>query len=153
MKRFLLVVAMPIIAFAMIALAVLVEAEHLYNVVSGTPSSIEEWLTTFKDWSIYIIIASVISGFLWYALAQWLFRLNYWKGAGKRLVWLLLISLPVATTVAAILLTPATQEGMWWAYLFYLISAIVPYYIGTALFSPSSFKYTPVGAQALRRWW
>ncbi|MFH0992058.1 MAG: hypothetical protein V1799_18790 [bacterium] len=153
MKRFLLVIAMPIIALAMVSLAVLVESKHLYNVVSGTPSSIEEWLSTFKDWSVYIIIASTVSGLLWYILAQWLFRLNDWTSAGKRLAWLILISLPAVTTIVAILLTPAVQEGMWWAYFFYLISAIAPYYVGTVLFSPSSFKYTPLGAQSLRRWW
>ncbi len=153
MKRFLLVVTMPIIALAMIAFAVLVEAEYLYNVVSGTPSSIEEWLTTFNEWSIYIIVASAVSGFLWYTLAQWLFHLNDWTGAGKRLAWLLLISLPVATTVAAILLTPSAQEGTWWAYFFYLNSAIAPYYLGTVLFSPASFKYSPIGARTLRQGW
>lgn len=153
MKRFLLVIAMPIIAFTMVSFAVLVEAEHLYNAVSGTPSSIEEWLNTFKDWSIYIIVASTTSGLLWYTLAQWLFRLNDWSSAGKRLMWLLLISLPIAIAVVAILMTPAAEEGMWWTYLFYLISAIAPYYVGTALFSPSSFKYAPIGAQTVRRWW
>ena len=153
MKRFLLVIAMPIIAAGLVALAVLVEAEHLYNVISGTPSSIEEWLNTFKDWSIYIIVSSSVSGLFWYALTQWLFKLNDWSNAGKRLVWVLLIAIPVIVTVVAILMTPTAQEGMWWTYLFYLISAIIPYYLGTALFSPSSFKFAPIGAQSLRRWW
>lgn len=153
MKRFLLVIATPLITFLMIAFVILVESEYLYNVISGTPSPIEEWLDIFKSWSIYIIVSSALSILLWYVLAQWIFKLNNWKNAGKRLTWLLLFTLPIITTIAAILFTPTTQEGIWYAYLFYVCSAIIPYYVGTVFFSPSSFKYSPIGAKHLRRGW
>lgn len=142
-----------LIAGVMVLFNVFVTAPYLYDVVSGAPSKIERWLETYKGWSIYLTGTSLVSALLWYVLSQWFFKLNYWAKSGKRPVWSLLIAPPLLVTAIGIVLTPAAKEGMWLVYFFYFVSALIPYYLGTALFSPSSFKYAPVGSQLLRRWW
>ena len=80
------------------------------------------------------------------------FKVNQWSEAGKRVVWSLLLLIPLAAIVVSSILTPQAQVGLLWAYLFYFLNGVLVYYFATALFSPSAFKYTPPGASTLRRW-
>ena len=39
---------------------------------------------------------------------------------------------------------------MFLADLFFVLNAVLPYYLATLLFSPSSFKYAPLGGKSVR---
>jgi hypothetical protein len=41
-------------------------------------------------------------------------------------------------------------QGGWLAYSLLFANALICYYLSTALFSPSAYKYTPLGAAAVR---
>ncbi len=114
--------------------------------------TLEAWLESFRWWGTIGIAASLAAGVIWYVMGQFLFKVNDWKDAGKRPVWVLLSLIPIGASVAAIFFTQQAQNYAWVAYVFYVVNGLLSYYLGTALFSPSSFKYTPVGASKLRRW-
>ena len=129
------------------------EGAFLPNAVApavGIP--LNAWLSKFRLWSTVIIGAALLASLLWYILGQWIFKVNQGKDAGKRLVWFCLVLIPLAAIIAGIILTPAAQAGILWAYLFYVLNGLLVYYFATALFSPSAFKYSPPGASKLRRW-
>jgi len=129
------------------------ETRILYNSISGVASSLEEWLDIFRNRSSWIIGSSLLSAALWYVLAQWIYKIDSWLNADKRNVWGLLMLIPLFAAVIAASSMPWPQEGKLHIFFCYIFNTVVPYYFLTVLFSPSSFKYAPIGAQVFRRWW
>jgi hypothetical protein len=132
-----------------------VEDQLLDTMVSTGPSiTLDEWREMFHRLAVVGISVSLFMALLWYVMGQWVFSLNYWNVAGKRWVWwgLLVLSLLLGVVPGGVL-TPRVQEWGYLAPLFYLLNSLLVYYLGTLFFSPSSFKYTPVGAVAARHWW
>lgn len=153
MKHLGLIVGMIFIAFLFAAIVTYGEDPLLDSMVSTGPNiTLDEWRKSFRDWAMIGIGVALGAALVWYALAQWGFSLNRWVNAGKRGVWALLLVLPLGAFVAAYLLTPPVQEGDILATIFYLVNNVAVYYLATVWFSPSSFKYTPLGATALRHW-
>ncbi|MBI1923904.1 hypothetical protein HYR99_06600 [Candidatus Poribacteria bacterium] len=137
------------------ALAHYVEKDMvLYKtVVPPANVQLDQWLDNFERWAIVGIIMAGIASLLWYIFAQWVFKINHWGKSGKRGVWLLLLILPpVVAIILGFIFTQKAQAGAWPAYLFYILNGTLCYYLATALFSPSSFKYTPWGTSKFRRW-
>jgi hypothetical protein len=153
MKHLGLLVGMIFIAFLFAAIVTYGEDPLLDSMVSTGPNiTLDEWRKSFRDWAMLGIGVALVAALMWYALGQWGFRLNRWVNAGKRGVWALMFVLPLGAFVAAYLLTPPVQEGDILATVFYLVNNVAVYYLATVWFSPSSFKYTPVGATVLRYW-
>jgi hypothetical protein len=149
------IVLITIVAGVFFALLVFVEENLvLYDMIVPTPDmTLEEWLEDFRVWGELGIGLAFAAGLLWYVLGQWVFKINNWQASGKRPVWALLFLLSVAGgVVTGIVLTRQAQEGAVIAYGFYALNGLLCYYLETALFSPTSFKYTPLGARKLRRW-
>jgi hypothetical protein len=111
-----------------------------------------EWLGGFRFWGRVGIATSLVAGLVWYLVAQWKFKIDRFKESRRRVVWALLFLLPVLATIAAVYFTKPVQAGAWWANGFYCFNALAVYYLETALFSPSAFKYTPIGSQRIRIW-
>jgi len=144
------------ITFIFCLLASYLEENYfLYNtVVPPAGVKLEQWLDSFERWAFVGIITSGAASLLWYILAQCVFKINDWKKSGKRVIWVLLILLPVIAIILGITFTKQAQEGAWLAYLFYALNGLLCYYLATALCSPSSFKYTPLlASQVWRRVW
>jgi hypothetical protein len=154
-KPLVLFVVICLIAFlSFIFLPTYVEEPLLDSVVTTGPGMmLNEWLGIFRNWAAFGIGTAWVSALLWFALGQWGRSLNSWRNAGKRGIWLLLSLPPLAAFIMSWLLTPAVQEGGLYAAGFYLANNILVYYLATLLCSPSSFKYTPFGASALRHGW
>jgi len=114
--------------------------------------TIEEWLDDFKYWAAIGIVAALATSLLWYVIGQWFFRVDHWATSQRRPVWALLFIVPAAVAIVGMVLTKQPQEGWLYAPLFFFLNGILVYYLQTTFFSPSSFKYTPVGASKLRRW-
>jgi len=115
--------------------------------------TINQWIDAFRNLALIGIGGAILAAFIWYILAQWIFKANRWNEAGKRPIWLLILLLPVVVIVFMIFRTPQSQEGEWLAYVFQLLNGFFCYYVGTALFSPSSYKYTPPLSKVFRRGW
>ena len=122
------------------------------NVYPVAGTKLPEWLDDFKWWAtLGITIASVIS-LLWYALSLLHFKFNHWN-RNYVVYWrLLFFAAVLPPVILGYLFTQEAIFGTGWAYLFYLSNSILIYYFATALFSPPSVKYTPLGARYMRRW-
>jgi hypothetical protein len=118
---------------------------------------LDDWLVLFSYWAAIGISISGIAALLWFWLGQWVFSMNRWTTANnKRSVWLMLGAIALAAALPGIFLMPAVQEGGRLAWPFFLVNNLGVYYFSTLIFSPASFKYTPVGAgflRPLRQWW
>ena len=154
MKPIVHIVLMTLVATSFYAVLVFVEANLVMDAVIVPPADVDldEWLENFQLWGSVGIGLSLVTALLWYALGQWVFKIDHWKASGKRHIWILLFLVPVGGAVLAIAMTGQAQEGALYAYLFHVVNNLVSYYLETALFSPSSFKYSPIGAQKVRRW-
>ena len=115
---------------------------------------LSQWLDDFKFWATVILASAAFASFLWYAIFQWGIKVNDRSSvSGKRVIWCLFFLIPISLIILGFIFTRQAQGRGWVAYLFYILNGIVCYFLPTALFSPLSFKYTPVWAAKLRRWW
>lgn len=154
MKQILQIVGIVFVAGAFLLILVFLEENLALSekIVPPPDVSLEEWLENFRRWAIVGIASSLVAALLWYAVAAWAFKVNSWRRANKRAIWSLLFLIPVAGIVTGFVFIQQAQEGALSAYLFVVVNGLACYYLQTALFSPSSFKYTPLGASVLRRW-
>lgn len=149
-----LIVGMAFIALLFAGLIIYVEDPLLdAQVTTGPNVMLDEWRQLFRYWAIFGIGIGLGAALIWYVLGQWSFSLNDWTSANrKRIVWLSFLLLPLGAFVTGWLLTPPVQEGAFFSTGFYFVNNIAVYYLASVCFSPSSFKYTPLGATTLRRW-
>jgi len=136
-------------------LLIFFELIWVYNMVIPLTGTIEKWIPGFQEFATYGIIVAWISALLWYVLAQWVFKVNKFSNAGKRLVWglfTLLALLPAVVFSIIQSIESPLQEGFVIPPLIYLLNFIIAFYVPTLLFSPSSFKYAPIPAKLVRRW-
>jgi len=111
---------------------------------------LDQWLESFKMWAGMGIAAAFLASFLWYVVAQIVYRVNNLSDAATRVVWFLFMLIPALMATAGSIFTRQAQAGMTWAYVFYFLNSLLCYYVATVFFSPSSHKYTPLLASALR---
>lgn len=158
--RFIKAVSFPLLISCFGALCylllVFLELTWVYNTVIPVSGTIEKWIPGFQEFATYGIIVAWLSAQIWYALAQWVFKVNKFSEAGKRIVWGLLAFLaflPVVVFSIIQSIESPVQEGFIFPPLIYLLNFIITFYLPTLLFSPSSFKYSPILAKSVRRWW
>jgi hypothetical protein len=131
------------------------EDQLLDSLVSTGPDiTLDAWRDLFKDWAKLGVVVALFAAFLWYAQGQWFFILNNLTNANKkkRWVWLALLGVALLAAVPGDLLTPRVQEWGRLATVFYVANNFLAYYVVTLVWSPSSFKYMPLGATTLRYW-
>jgi hypothetical protein len=146
---------MILVAVALYLGAVPGEDQLLDSLVDTGPNlTLDEWRESFKFWAWIGFVVAAGAAVLWFIWAQWGISLNYWGNVkNKRWTWLLIVVFPLGAVMLGYLRTPTVQDRGYLATGFYLLNNVVLYYLLTLLFSPSSFKYTPLGAAAVRRWW
>lgn len=139
-----------------IVLSILIFVGELFLLDAYPPQmtgdvEIGQWMTSFKKWASICIACAGVASLLWYILAQWVFKINRWEDTGgKRPIWLLLFLIPIIMTVISCIFIEPTESSQWLIYLFFFLNGLIPYYLITLLFSPSSFKYIPIGAKGIR---
>ncbi|MCY4568788.1 MAG: hypothetical protein OXD49_10825 [Candidatus Poribacteria bacterium] len=112
-----------------------------------------EWMERFRIWAFICAGSAGVASLLWYVLAQWSFKINRWEDTtGKRSIWMLLLLLPTVFIVVSMFRMEHAESSLTWVYLllFFSLNGLLPYYWATVLFSPSPFKYTPIGAKGFR---
>ena len=115
--------------------------------------NVDQWRASFQKWAFICVGAAGFASLLWYGLAQWGFKINRWKDTGKRSWWILLFFLPILAIILSVIFVERSQSGLRFEQcFFFLINGLLSYYLATMLCSPSSFKYTPVGAKYFRHW-
>ena len=112
--------------------------------------TIGQWISSFQKWAISCVVSAGLASLLWYILAQWGFKINRGTGAGKRIVWCLLFLVPIIIIIVSCIYVEEAESSLWLAKLFFALNGLFLYYLTTLLFSPLSFKYTPIGAKLFR---
>lgn len=109
------------------------------------------WINDFMNAAAHGVWISAAGSFVWFSLAHWLFGVLDWRSSGKRSIWLVtgLITV-VVSTVYGFYYVPSAESGGLLAYFFFFLNSMLIYYLSTALGSPASYKYTPIGARILR---
>jgi hypothetical protein len=136
-------------------IAEFIEKTWLYSVVSGIPGTLtlDEWLGRFKLNAIIVTASATAIGIVWHALSMFVIKVNNWRASDKRALWLALALVPVIAVVYVFLFRALPGDhGPGWALLFYVINGLLCYWLATALFSPSSYKYTPWLSRRMRHW-
>ena len=113
--------------------------------------TMEQWKASFEHWAKIGVYVAGGASLLWYVVAQLLLKVNKSQNAGKRWIWAVFFLFPIGAIVVGIFFVERA-ENMFWTNLFFIVNGLLGYYLATLLFSPSSFKYTPLGASQIRRW-
>lgn len=121
--------------------------------------TIGQWIKSFQKWSIFCVGTAGVASLIWYIYAQWFVSIYRWEDTNKRLIWWLWMFITFITIVVScfyiyfnqddIILTQV-ESSILGVYLLFFLNGLLVYYITTLLFSPLSFKYTPIGAKRIR---
>jgi hypothetical protein len=109
-----------------------------------------DYRAAFQKWALVVMVVSLVATIVWYALAEWSFRVAVPVAQSKRWIWFLGLAVVVLGSFAAEFFGPKASLNGHVPTLFYFVGGAGFYYLATALFSPVSYKYTPPGASSLR---
>lgn len=156
MFKYIGIVGMIFIGALIYFFAIPAEDQLLDSLVTTGPNiTLDAWREVFRNWAMLGIGIALAAALFWFVLGQWGFSMNQWKTANnKRWAWWGgLFVVAILAAAPGYYFTPTVQEGGRLTLLFYLANNVLVYYVGTLLFSPSSFKYMPLGATSVRRYW
>lgn len=111
------------------------------------------WMDDFLKYASLAIVITMAADALWFVLGQYVWKVEDWRKADKRVHWYVICAFVAVAVVILLYFTAvATDTGVFYVTFFYLGVFLWSYWLATALFSPSQFKYAPPGAASLRRW-
>lgn len=112
----------------------------------------DSFLAAFDQAFLTIMVAAAAAALTWFVLAKSA-GVDRPSGAGRRTAWAV-VALCLAAVAAALatVMFGRPLDGSWLAYVLLVLPALLAFYVPTALFSPASFKYSPIGASKVRRW-
>ncbi|MBC8031147.1 MAG: hypothetical protein H7Z16_13615 [Pyrinomonadaceae bacterium] len=130
------------------------EDQLLDSLVSTGPDiTLDAWRESFRYWAAVSAGAALLMAMVWFVWGQWVVNLNYWTKTNRtRTLWFIFLIVSLVGVVPAMYFTPAGQEWGRLSWVFYLANNLAVFYLATLFLSPSSFKYMPWGAMAVRRW-
>ena len=115
--------------------------------------SFDHWIDKFNALGFIGLIVALLSSLLWYITAEWFLKINSSRRNSGRIIWAIIFFPPGITAVGTMFLIPGTSSGLIFSAVLHVVNITLSYYLATALFSPSAFKYTPLLAKSLRRFW
>ncbi len=117
-----------------------------------SPQEWETWSGTFllsADTTIAVAFAFCL---IWYVTAQLFFKVDRWEKSNKRTVWATLAAVVLFVCLVAGYFSAQVPGDFMLVYLFFVVVFLFGFWAATICFSPSSHKYAPLLAQAVRRW-
>jgi hypothetical protein len=119
-------------------------------IIVSADVTMEDWLNNvFHMWTMVGIGIALLFIIIWYAWGNSV-AIDRVENTGKRVGWWILFCLLIVTTLASVFIITA-DEGAWVGHILFGVDVLGFFYFATALFSPSAVKYSPPGAQTLRR--
>lgn len=111
---------------------------------------VESWLVTQYTSSTYWVLgASVIATLIWYIAASGAKPLTAKDTSSWRLLWWLMLLLPIASIGVALSLQSESSARLWLVAM-YVVDVAVLYWLPTASSSPGHTKYLPPGSRNIR---
>ena len=149
------IVSILSITFLFIFVAYILEPMLLDTYQPSLPGDLtmDQWLSSFRFWACVCVGAAVFAIILWYLFGQTVFKTIHEKPNGKRWLWGFLFLLPICAIAISFYFIEETISEPLLAYLCFVVNGLVPYYLATMFFSPTSVKYTPIGSMRFRRYW
>ena len=145
------------IAFSILTYLALVNFEGylLYDVFEVQPSGklkLDNWINEFYETALVTIVISFGGVLIWYLFGFINYRITNWRNAKGFLAWLFIfVGTIVIASVYGYKFTPPTEErGKGYALFSYFVNVALIYWLSTAIFSPSTVKYVPLGSMRLR---
>jgi hypothetical protein len=134
---------------------VYLEGYYLYDVFQAQPSGkvkLDTWINEFYANALPTIMFALLGILVWYLIGYFKHRIANWKKSKGFLAWLLIF---VLSTLAAFaygyyFTKPTEDLGKYFACLFFLGNGALLYWLSTAVFSPPTVKYVPLGSIRLR---
>lgn len=121
------------------------------NVVTPPGTRLTYWLNDFMNAAAHGVWMSAAGSLVWFSLSRWFSGVLNWRSAGKRSVWTVIgVATVTISTVYGFYYVPVAESGGIMAYSFFFANSVLIYCLSTALGSPPSYKYTPVGSRILR---
>jgi len=107
---------------------------------------------SFRNWALLVMGVSLVATVFWYWLAEAKFCVATPTVHSKRTAWAVAFVPLILAGLAAEFLGPKAQGNAYIPRLFFFLGGTGFYYLATLLFSPVSYKYTPLGASKIRAW-
>lgn len=120
------------------------------NAISLDVPDVEQWIATEYTSSTYWVLGAAIAAtVIWYVAASTANPLTAKDTSSWRLLWWIVLLLPIASVGIALWLQ--TEEGarLWLAFM-YIIDIAIMYWLPTASSSPGLTKYLPPGSRNIR---
>lgn len=114
-------------------------------------TQLDVWLGDFTRAATYGVGGASVGTLLWYICTEWFFSVQDWRNAGRRGLWagIGVVTL-IVCTAGSIYVVPPLRTGGLVTYTLFGVNAILVYYLVTVFATPPSYKYTPLGSNALR---
>lgn len=150
----LILIAVLYVVFFGLIYVMAISGEPLLQRLNVLPAILDgdAYRLSFRNWALMVMVISFLSAVAWYGLAEWNFRISTPVTPSRRLIWALWLAVTILAAFAAEFLGPQASSNSYIPTLFYFLGGAGFYYLATMLFSPVSYKYTPLGASAVRRW-
>jgi hypothetical protein len=99
-----------------------------------------------------IVVMNLILAMAWYWIPMFILAKRKWWKVPMRATWFCISFISLALCLSPLALAPIVVTGKGWIIGFGVFTSLLVYGVGTCLFSPSSYKYAPPLAIAIRRW-
>lgn len=131
------------------------EGYYLYDVFEAQPSGkvkLDTWINEFYAAALITVGIAFVGVLIWYLVGYFYYRITDWKNAKGFLAWLSIFVVTIVSVFAyGYYFTQPTEDwGQRLAILSYIVNAALIYWLSTAIFSPSTVKYAPLGSISLR---
>lgn len=120
------------------------------NVISLDVPDVEQWIVT--DYTIgayWVLGASIAATLIWYISASGANPLTAKDTASWRLLWWIVLLLPIVGIGVALYLQNEASARLWLVAM-YVLDVLVLYWLPTASSSPGLTKYLPPGSRNIR---
>ena len=136
-----------LLCFAAGYLLAQLESPIVQRLVTPSTGTDVEWANKYVACGYFVAMATAFLALVWHSIAL----LDTGRDADLRRLWILLGAAAVAIGLAvAIVLFPNAQSGLVFAQAACVFNVVAAYWLGTVFWTPSTHKYDPLGAPAMR---
>ena len=119
--------------------------------IVGSKVKIQQWMAAYKSVVLFVTGFSIFISMLWYVAARFIFKITNSINVGKRAVWGVLFVLSIAGVIVITWAVGNITKGISLYLVHLLLFSVIGYYLTSVLFAPAAYKYTPLGAEMLRK--
>lgn len=112
-----------------------------------------KWQEKFSTLVIFTGAVTGLCSLAWFILSRWFFKITSSTGGGQRIIWAILAVISLAGSIAVPQIYAASagiKVNALVLAVFVIFFTGIGYWLLSIFTTPAAFKYTPVGARAIR---